>query len=215
MITPPSVDLLRVAYFRLQNKESGRGSLFLRRRFQSPLYQLPSLVWNQLGSGFFCFTFFFFFLIFPAPNITRFITVNLKASWRQCFSILERHFLPVPAPRDGWTHSNFRFPSLACAVPVLGFFSFFFCFLLSATLPWEHRLTLYPWPDSLAKNSSHSATRVQSHWRHAAAGKQGGQITRVHKTKHIKGAWRILHVRLLLGLQNKGKRLAQVFSEPR
>lgn len=42
---------------------------------------------------------------------------------------------------------------------------------------WEHSLTLYPWPDSLAKNSSRSATWVQSHWRHAAAGKQGGQIS--------------------------------------
>lgn len=76
------------------------------------------------------------------------------------------------------THSNFRFPRLSCAVPVLGFL-IFFSFLLFAfcNAAWEHRLTLYPRPDSLAKNSSRSATWVQSHWRHAAAGKQGGQIS--------------------------------------
>lgn len=97
-----------------------------------------------------------------------------------------RHFLPVPAPRDGWTHSNLRFPSLTLysASTVIIFFSFlsliiFFSFLLFAfcNAAWEHRLTLYPWPDSWTKNSSHSAARVQSHRRQAAAGNQGGQVS--------------------------------------
>lgn len=59
------------------------------------------------------------------------------------------------------------------------FYFFFFSFLLFAfcNAAWEHRLTLYPWPDSWTKNSSHSATRVQSHRRQIAAGKQGGQIS--------------------------------------
>lgn len=91
---------------------------------------------------------------------------------------------------------------------------FFFSFLLFAlyNAAWEHSLTLYPWPDSLAKNSSGSATWVQSRWRHAAAGKQGGQTAHAHKTKRIKGAQRILDAYLHLGLQNKG---VQVLSEPR
>lgn len=38
---------------------------------------------------------------------------------------------------------------------------------------------------------------------------------RAHKTKHTKGERRMLNVCLLLRLQNKGKRLAQVLSESR
>lgn len=41
------------------------------------------------------------------------------------------------------------------------------------------------------------------------------RLAHAHKTKHMKGAQSILCVCLLLRLWNKGKGLAQVFSEPR
>lgn len=132
-------------------------------------------MWSQLDSGFLCFV--SFFLICPKLNAVY--NCKSRSILEAVFQHLERHFLPVPVPCDGWTHSISGSQAWLVQCQCWDFNLFFFSFLLFAfcSTAWEHRLTLYPWPDSLAKNSSHIATWVQSHWRHVAAGKQGGQIS--------------------------------------
>lgn len=99
--------------------------LVLRRRFQSPHYQLPLLVWNKLGCGFLCFVVLWVFFFPCLKQNNTVYNCESQSILEAVFQHFKRHFLPVPAPCDGWTHSNFRFPSLTCAVPVLGFFLFY------------------------------------------------------------------------------------------
>lgn len=154
---------------------------FEERISKSPL-PVPFSSMEPAGQWLFLLLLFIFFPL--AQSIILFISVSIKVSWTQ----IARHILPVPASCDGWTYRNLRFPSLTLYSASTGiiiffflscFLFFFFSFLLFAfcNAAWEHRLTLYPWPDSWTKNSSHSATRVQSHRRQVAAGKQGGQIS--------------------------------------
>jgi len=99
----------------------------------------------------------------------------------------------------------------------LGFLIFFFLFsfLLSATLPgntgshFTHDLTLWL-RIAVAVQLGFSLTGGM-----LQLGSREVRLARAHKAKHVIGVWRILYVCLLLGLQHKGKRLAQVFSEPR
>lgn len=140
-------------------------------------------------------------------------------------SAIKRHFLSVPAPRDGWTHRNLRFPSptLYSARTGISFFlSFlslilFFPFLLFAfcKAAWEHRLTLYPWPDSWTKNSSHSAARVQSHRRQAAAGKRGGQVSPCSQNQTHERSTEDFVCLPHFKTAKQGQEMAQVLSEPR
>lgn len=164
---------------------------------------ISSLHWCEpVDSGFSAVFNVFFFFHYSSP--TQNTGYNCESQSILLGSISEfRKTLFANDWSYGWIHSNLRLLSMANAVPLLGFFFSFLLFALFNTA-WEHSLTLYPWPDSLAKNSSGRATWVQSRWKHAAAGKQGGQTAHAHKTKHIKGAQRILEAYLHLGLQNKG-----------
>lgn len=182
MVAPPSVDLLRelpISGCRIKVFYSG----FEEKTSKSPL-PAPFTGMEPAGQWLFLLHLFFYFF-FPCPKRNAVHKCESRSLTEATFQQIGRHFLPVPAPCDGWTHSNLRFPSLTLysastgIIFFLSFFNFFFPFLLFAfcNAAWEHRLTLYPWPDSLTKNSSHSATRVQSHRRHAAAGKQGGHIS--------------------------------------
>jgi len=95
MITPPSVDLLRVAYFRLQNKGgffSGFEEKISESALPAPFTGVePAGQWLSLLHLFFS----------PCPTHNAVCNCESQPILEAAFQHLERHFLPMPAPCDG------------------------------------------------------------------------------------------------------------------
>lgn len=183
MVAPPSVDLLRelpISGCRIKVFYSG----FEQKTSKSPL-PAPFTGMEPAGQWLFLLHLFFYFF-FPCPKRNAVHKCESQSLTEATFQQIERHFFASACSMWWLNPQQFEVPKpdfVQCQYCDNFFFSFFFQFFFPFLLfafcntAWEHRLTLYPWPDSLTKNSSHSATRVQSHRRHAAAGKQGGHIS--------------------------------------